>query len=238
MPKIRGTIGTGMTERAIISFDESVPGDVDAQIAAAIEAFSRTSFARRSRDIANQAKAILANSGLPAEISAAYVFTNDGSWRVVTEEPASEEADPEWIMLPQLVVSLGYAIDSPESYSAHLLYLISRVEVLLKANRIDEALATAVSVGEQIKEASIKAAWEEDALRGEKIVEGARQGQRQVYGTEEQKLNRQARYVREFDAARKQGLSRMAAYEAVAKRQKVSVVTVRRAVSIARHKKD
>ena len=47
MPKITGTIGTGMTKRAVVEFDWNTPGDLDVQIAGGIESVDRSSFGRR-----------------------------------------------------------------------------------------------------------------------------------------------------------------------------------------------
>ena len=237
MPKIKGTIGTGITKRGVVGFDWNTPGDVDAQIAAAIRAFEQTSFMKLSERIASQAKTILAASGLPGEIQGVYALGGNGDWTRILEPLPGGKIDPEWMSLPEVVAALGYAVDSPEGYSASLLFLIAEAERLLRAGDIDQAMARAFTAGQQIAAAGIKEVWEKDALRGEKVVEGAQVGHEQVHGTEEEKLKRHAAYGRAFEAALKQGLSRMTAYDTVADKFRVSPVTVRRAVANARFRK-
>src|SRR5690606_21593713 len=53
VPQHRKTIGTGMTARAVVTFDIGDRGDVEALVDAAIASFDRTSFQRLSRRISD-----------------------------------------------------------------------------------------------------------------------------------------------------------------------------------------
>ena len=92
-------------------------------------------------------------------------------------------------------------------------------------------MATAFAIGQQINEAANKEIWEEDALRGEKVLASARSGHAQVHGTEQAKAARRAKYRDAFQKAQANGLSKMEAYDAVAVQFGVSSRTIERAVA-------
>jgi hypothetical protein len=138
------------------------------------------------------------------------------------------------LSLSELVLQLGFESDSSEGYAARLLSLIDETLRLRHTDQLDEAMAMAFAVGELITEAWMKETWEPDALRGEKILESARLGQAQVYGSEEAKAARRDAYVRTFRKRIADGLRLMAAYKATAKKHGVSPRTIQRAVEISR----
>ena len=85
MVKLIKSVGTGMTREGIVSFDWDEPGDVEAQIDAAIETLNRSSFSLLSRRLAELATAILNQAGLPSDPGKFYEMTPEGGWVVVDE---------------------------------------------------------------------------------------------------------------------------------------------------------
>ncbi len=234
MRRTNKTVGTGMTKRTIVTFDEDDPADVDAQIQAAIMTFERTSFDRLSKRIVSHAVQILAQAGLPTEMGDAYAIAGAKSWTRLKQNRRSKRAKRQGLSLSELVLQLGCMSDSPEGYAARLISLIDEARRLRDDGQVDEAMAKVFAVGELINEAWIKEVWEPDALRGVKLVESARLGHEAVHGTEEAKAARQDLYLGTYRQSLAEGLPRMAAYEAAAKKHGVSTKTIQRAVKLSR----
>lgn len=220
MAKVRRTLGTGITKRAEIAFDQSLPNDLQLQIDAAVRTAMRASFQHLSAQIIEDAERILTASGLPTDPRKEY-------------QPSLDTA---FVMLPDLVELLGHQPDSPEGYAARLLVLIDLAQRQASTATPDEAMATAFVIGELLHEAQFKEVWEPDALRGEKVVAGAKAGHETVHGSAAAKSAARLRYVRAFEHEQAQGLSKMDAYRVVAKQFGVDVRTVRRAINAAHRK--
>ena len=231
MPKIQGIIGTGITKRGVVTFDWNDPADVAAQIEAAVSTFEHTSFDHLSREIVNLAERILSDAGLPADVSGFYTRATDGTWSHVEKLPRSRSDRDKLLTLPELFLKTNYAADSPQGYAIKLLILIDKASMLASKGSVDEAMATAFAIGQQINEAANKEIWEEDALRGEKVLASARSGHAQVHGTEQAKAARRANYRDAFQKAQANGLSKMEAYEEVAAQFGVASRTIERAVA-------
>lgn len=234
MPKIQGIIGTGITKRGVVTYDWKNPADVGALIEATVSTVKQTSFNHLSREIVNLAERILADAGLPTEINGVYAHATDGTWNRVEKLPRSRSDRDKLLTLSELFQKTNYAVDSPQGYAVRLLILIDKASMLAREGSFDEAMATAFAIGQQINEAANKEIWEEDALRGEKVLASARSGHAQVHGTEQVKAARRAKYRDAFQKARANGLSKMEAYEAVAVQFGVSSRTIERAVALLR----
>jgi len=232
MRRTNKTVGTGITKRAIVAFDWNDPADVDAQIQAAIMTFERTSFERLSKRIVGHAVRILEQAGLPTETEGAYAIVGAKSWTRLKKNHRSKHGKQQGLSLSELVLRLGCMSDSPEGYSARLISLIDEARRLRDDGQVDEAMAKAFAVGELINEAWIKEVWEQDALRGVKLVEGGRLGHEMVHGTEDAKAARRNAYQRTYRQGLAEGLSRMAAYEVAAGKHGVSKRTIQRAVKL------
>jgi hypothetical protein len=232
MPKITRTLGSGMTERSIVEFDWAAPGDVQAQIRAAIETFDRSSFQRLSQRLTELASGILDVAGLPSDPTGAYRVEADGTWNVLEAgmDPDAE-LDADCLPLHLAVMTCGVPPDSPESYAAHVLTLLQRAQEQSQVGSHDEALATSFAAGELVNEAAMKGVFERDFLAGEKVREGGRRAHQQTYGTEAEKEAQRRIYCEAYDAARASGANKTKAYELVARRFGVHPITIRRAVA-------
>lgn len=232
MPKLRKILGTGMTQRGVVEYDWAVPGDVQAQVQAAIETFERSSFVRLSLRLTELASAILDQAGLPSAPEKEYLFSPEAGWAVIE---ADMELEPELAESPR---SFGRVMsmcqvppDSPEGYAARVLLLLQRVQEQSQAGSPDEALASAFAAGELVNEAAMKGVFERDFLAGEKVREGGRRAHEQTYGTEAEKEAQRRIYWEAYDAARESGANKTKAYDLVAQRFGVHPITIRRAVA-------
>ena len=232
MPKIIGTVGTGMTHEGFVSFDWDEPGDVEAQIDAAVETWSRSNFSLLSRRLAELATAILNQAGLPSDPGKFYEMTPEGGWVVVDEGAALEPATSGvYQPLHAVVEESGYAHDSPEGYAAAVLRHLFAARVYLRAGHHDEAMASAFALGELVNEAGMKEIFEQDVDVGERVRAGGRRAHIETYGTENEIQARYAAYAATIERFVAQGSGRMDAYRAAAKAHGVSETTVRRAVA-------
>ena len=68
-----------------------------------------------------------------------------------------------------------------------------------------------------------------DALRGEKVLEGAKSAHEATHGSAEERKKNQAAFVETFNTYRNQGFSKTLAVEATAHDHGVSSKTIRRA---------
>lgn len=231
MPKLTSTIGTGMTRRGVVEYDWARPGDVSAQVQATVAAFERTSFSRISGRLAQLAKSILDEAGLPSDPERAYVIRADGTWATL-DETTDLEAERESNLLPidQAVLRCGSEPDSPQGFAARVLRTLSLAWHELEAGHLDEAMALSFAAGELVNEAGMKDVFEKDVRVGEKVRSGGRDGNEKAYGAEAQKAARRAAYLRAYDALRAQGVGVMEAYRRVAKQFGVSARTIRRVV--------
>jgi len=234
MPKIKGTQGTGVTERAILEFDWNNAADLDAAVSAAATTLESSSFQHGSKRIEALAKKILTDAGLPNEVRVPYRLGSDGKWQAVGRIPRRKTDQEKLRLHSDMVAALGYGIDSPQGYASEILLLIEKARILQRKGRVDEAMAAAFDAGALVSEAAFKDVWEVDALRGLKVHEGARAGHEQVHGTKEDKVRRNVERVEAFNAARKEGLSKMAAYEAAAEQLGEDPRTIQRAVARTR----
>lgn len=235
MPRLTRTTGTGMTQRGVVEYDWSEPGDAGAQVEAAVAAFERSSFSRISGRLAQLAKSILDKARLPSDPERAYVIRADGTWATL-DETTDLEAERESNLLPidQAVLRWGSEPDSPQGYAARVLRALSLAWHELEAGHLDEAMALSFAAGELVNEAGMKDVFEPDVLVGEKVRAGGRRAHEQTYGTDEEKQAERADYLAGFDQEIARGSGKMKAYEAVAKRFAVSAVTIRRAVATRR----
>lgn len=189
-------------------------------IQAAVHTVMRASFKHLSDQVVEDATRILVAANLPTDPGKEYQTSPDAAF----------------VMLPDLVELMGYQSDSPEGYAARLLVLIDLARRQAHSCATDEAMATAFVIGELLHEAQFKEVWEPDALRGEKVLAGAKAGHETVHGSAAAKSASRLKYVGAFEHAQSRGLSKMAAYSAVAKQFGVDVRTVRRAVNAAQRK--
>ena len=232
MPKVTKTVGSGMTERGIVHFDWYEPGDVDAQVRAAIEASDRSSFQRMSRRLGDLATSILVEAELPSDPDKEYLVGPDSALPALEGEVSQLDAD--WLPLDVAVIACGHAPDSPQGYAAAVLMLLRSARQQLQAGSFDEAMATAVAIGEVVNEAGMKDMFEKDFLAGEKVRAGGRRAHEQTHGTQEEKDARRAAYLQAYDSERAEGANKTNAYKVVAKTFHVHPITVRRAVASAR----
>ena len=200
MPKVTKTIGNGMTKRGIVQFDWNVPGDADAQVRAAVEALDRSSFQRTSQRLGVLATSILSQANLPSDSEEVYVVGPDNAWRAV--KGVASWLDTVWLHLDVAVVACGYAPDLPQGYAAAVLMLLNTASHQRQAGSIDEAMATAVAIGEVVNEAGMKDMFEKDFLAGEKVRAGGRRAHEQTHGTQEEKDARRAEYLQAYDSMR------------------------------------
>jgi len=159
MPKIVGTVGTGVTRRATVSFDWDVPGDADLQVQAAIEAHRRMSFELTSTHLGNLAQAILVSADLPCDPNQLYRLIESEGWAAL-----ESDNDPEGLLLSELVLALGREPDSPEGYAAKILSVLLALRNNVQAGNVNGALALAFFAGGLASEAGFKAVYEDDAL--------------------------------------------------------------------------
>lgn len=165
MRRTNKTVGTGMTKRAIVTFDWDDPADVDAQMQAAILALDRTSFDRLSKRIVGHAQQILAQAGLPTEANDAYAVTRKKGWKRLKRTRRPKRATHQGLALSGLLLQLGHALDSPEGYAARVLSVIGEAGRLRDAGQLDEAMAMVFAVGSLISEARMRETREPDARR-------------------------------------------------------------------------
>jgi hypothetical protein len=242
--KLIKTVGTGMTRRGVVAFDWDEPGDADAQIAAAIETFNRSSFIRLSRRLAGFATGILDSAGLPSDPEKGYEVTSEGTWATVDWPVIDEDAelDDECetskgpLSLSMAVEASGYAEDSPQGYAAKVLLHLADARMHLRTGNHDGAMALAFALGGLVTEAGIKEEFEQDVDVGERVREGGRQASVKTHGTEAERDARHEAYVEAFDKLVAMGASHMTAYRAAGKLHRVSPRTIRRAVSARKRK--
>jgi hypothetical protein len=220
-----------MTERAVVEFDHAKPEDVGAQINAAIRAFEMSSFDRLFRRLTELAGAILEAAEIPSDPRVMYVMgDNEG---VPFIEPAklkdvSERKD--LLSLDQAVLALRFKQDSAEGYAGRILTKLHLSRQLLQDGDAETAMALAYEVGALVTEASMKAVFEPDFITGEKVRAGGTKGHQNAYGSKEERIAKYATYVAAFEKERRNGVSKMFAYEIAARKCHVSETTIQRAV--------
>lgn len=231
MPKLTAKIGSGMTERRVLRYDWNEPGDVNAQIQAAITTFQRSSFAKLFEHLTQFAAAILEEAGLPSDPKREYLFNPEAGWAVIEEDvELGPEFDDARLSLDTTVMFCGYKPDSPEGYAARVLMLLRMAQEQLRAGSMDEAMASAFAAGALANEAGMKETFEPDVLRGESTRKGGQEGHEKAYGTAVQRAAKRQGYWDEFDRLRAQGHGIMKAYELAADKFDVSWKTIQRAV--------
>ena len=225
MPRIKGTMGSGMTRKAIVQFDGENPADVDKMVAAAIRTFDQTSYTRVSGALRNHAVAILSANSLPSDVEASYAI--DGSRLSEGDRSTGQETLHLW----EVLHNRGVPPDSPAGYAVRLLYMLKEIDKFAGEKRYDEALAMALEAGQLLAEAGIKEIWEKDALRGYKVIESAREGHTAMHGTAQDKAASRALHLEAFEKARNRGLGKTAAYEAAGEECGVTRRTIQRSVA-------
>lgn len=232
MPKLTDKIGSGMTERRVVEYDWDVPGDVDAQIQAAITTFQRSSFAKLFEHLTQHAAAILDKADLPSDPEKLYLFSREEGWAAIEEDM---DLGPEWaeahLTLGKVMEFCKVPPDSPEGYAVRVIMLLRTAQEQLQAGSTDDAMASAFAAGALVNEAGMKEMFEPDFLTGEKVREGGQKGQAGKHGTAADRAAKRRRYTRAFDIAMEKGVGRMEAYLRAAEVCRVSEVTIRRAVA-------
>lgn len=232
MTKPVATTGTGMTERTVIGFDPMSAADLNVLIAAGKETLDRTSFQRLSLRLTADAARILAQSGLPMDAGGIYALDDNGKWhRREGEFGPGTELGVESLPLSVLVQSMGFAHDTPEGYAANALMLLGRATRQLGAASLDEAMATAFDLGMLVTEASMKDIFEVDYLTGGRVRAVMREAHTKQYGTAEDRQERDDAICLAIERElANNGRDRMRSYSVVAKKLRVSISTVQRAL--------
>ena len=231
MPKITRKLGSGMTERGIVEFDWVVPGDLQAQIRAAIETFERSSFQRLSHSLTELATAILDEAGLPADPEKQYLVSSEEGWAVIeVETDLSPELADAHLSFSKVMEIYRVPPDSPEGYAARVLLLLQRAKDQLQAGVTDDAMATSFAAGELVTEAAMKGLFEKDYLSGAEARERMRKVHEETYGTPEKMEARDEAIRRAVDTALAKGFPKMKVYKAAAMQFRTGVSTIRRVV--------
>jgi hypothetical protein len=231
MAKITRSIGTGMTERAVVEFDHDNPEDVAAQVNAAIRAFEISSFDRISRRLTELAVAILQAAGLPSDPAAGYMLrSTNGASFIELAEPRDVDDQANLMALDEAILAAGFEIDSAEGYAGRILRKLHLSQSRLRAGEIDDAMALAFEIGGLVTEAGMKAVFEPDFRLGEKVRAGGAKGHENAYGSPEERKTKYASYVAAFDDARTKGMDKMTAYKHAARKCGVKPRTIQRSV--------
>jgi hypothetical protein len=231
MPKVTNSIGTGMTERAVVEFDQCNPEDVDAQVNAAIRAFEMSSFDRISRRLTEQAVEILKAAELPSDPTLMYVLRYREDAPLIEPATQKDTDDPTGLLaLDQAIITAGFETDSAEGYAGRILTRLHLSQQSLQDGDFDGALAFAFEVGTLINEASMKAVFEPDFVVAQKVRAGGRKAHQNTYGSSDELNAKHAAYAAAFDDARANGMDKMTSYSHAARKFKVNVRTIQRAV--------
>ena len=222
MAEVIGTRGTGITATAILKLD--VAADVKQIIAALPHTLATESYAAAKQLAKKIARDVLEKNNLPTDPRGEYAV-KDGIWHSL-EEPTRSVADFQSYL--RVFTTLEIPHDSPSGYAAQVLVLIEQIND--RYSRPDEALALAITLGEVLKEASMKSAWEEDALRGEKIMKAAHLGDEMAYGSREKRDSQDRLLKDEFQQLLRQGKKPMAAYRALADKMGLTPKTIQRKI--------
>lgn len=206
------TVGSGLSERAIVQFDTSDPEDFECVRRAASDTLDRMSFERICKRNKKISKDILKAEGLPHEASKQY------------------ELDGELYSLDQVVLANGHKPDSLAMYAASILMMIEKAFALFREGDVDQALAAVFALGELVAEAGIKEVWEDDAIRGDKVLRAARLGHAMEHGDAAAVARRRQAQAASFERHLKQGRGKMDAYRAAADEHGVDPRTIQRAV--------
>ena len=208
MVKVVGTIGTGITEQAILRMDVA-EGDLSAIVRAANHTMAMEYFSTASRVIANTAKNVLEEFNLPSDPRGVYALRG-GEWGQI-EGQISPPGDYDSFFA--VFMRLGIPTDSQVVFAARALVLIEQIRS--SPDRPDESLARAIKLGEIVQEAKFKAAWEQDALRGAAIHRAAKAGDEAAHGTKEHREFANSRIRQMVQDHVASGMTRAAAYRAV-----------------------
>jgi hypothetical protein len=220
MPRVQRHIGDGITRRAILELHAGNSEDLKIMEQAAIAALDLTSFDRLSRKLKESANGILRESALDLDAEALSCLGKRIRGEPLTVTERLLLAGYPWQIFEE---------DTPEGYSVRILLQIDKALSFRKSGQIDEAMAAAFQTGQLVAEASYKAAWEPDALRGAKVAEGGRRGHAAAYGSEDEHRDVQAAYVASFEKFRAERQPVMSAMKAAAKLHGVSTKTIERA---------
>lgn len=210
MAKTVGTIGSGITEQAILKLDVA-EGDLAMIVRAANHTMAMETFSTASKVISYTAKNVLEAHNLPSDPRGIYVLRGS-EWGQI-EGKASRPGNYQSFLA--VFVRLGIPPDHAAGSAAQALVLIEQIRG--KSNNPDEALALAIKLGEITEQAKFKAAWEDDALRGAAIQQAAEKGDLMANGSRELRQNRAEAIRQQVEAEIKRGLKRTAAYKKVAK---------------------
>jgi hypothetical protein len=222
MAEVIGTRGTGITQTTILKLD--VATEVKQIIAALPHTMAAESYTATKQLAKKIARDVLEKNNLPTDPRGQYAI-KDGIWSSL-QELSRPEGDFQSYL--RVFTTLGIPHDSPGGYAAQVLVLIEQIDE--RYNRPDEALALAITLGELLKEASMKAAWEEDALRGEKILRAAHLGNEMAYGSQDQRKLQKRLLKEEFQKLLRNGMKPMAAYRALGVKTGLNPKTIQRKI--------
>jgi hypothetical protein len=184
MTAIKKTIsGTGITEREIYNLEiipETLPTDDKRALQDQVEQLLKdTDFSTRLHSLEQRAKRVLDDAGLPSTVP--YTFTPDGEWLPISNrENVTPEgnglARPYGISnrIARWTECNGFEPDSAEGYAARILDRILLIRACLETGNSEQACSESINLGELLREVSIKANWECDALHGRKKADALR----------------------------------------------------------------
>jgi hypothetical protein len=222
MVRVARIEGAGITQRAILQFD--LEKDLAAVVAAANHTMALERFSLLSKDIAKLAVAVLQSANLPFHVRGIYQV-EDSTWSC---NPNKKSSLRDYRSYGVALIRLGIEADTPEGYAARALALIDKADSFAEEGRCDEALAAGFQLGEIVKEAGFKAIWEADALRGEKVFEGARDGALMTHGSPAMRELRNKGWLEQYEELQAAGRGVNESHKIIAKRQGVSSKTVQR----------
>jgi hypothetical protein len=244
MPIEKITRGTGITKRTAYRVKVGRDGKFDTKDIDAI----RNGLFEKGRDLESRlaeieriAVAILANAGLPTKVGL-YQFDATGKWssgkkgsggtRHASNRTCRYPLSGSWTR-PHAVThgatsiadARGFACDSFEGYAARAIDRIQAIRQDLTACDMEEACVNCFRLGSLVTEAELKD-------RGDGPSKGGIKGAQKKWGWGSKDRNNRCDRIRQaFVVARASGVGKIEAYELAARKQRVSVSTVRRAVS-------
>ena len=122
-----------------------------------------------------------------------------------------------------------HEVDSHSWYAEQVLSRVEAVEVMIAAGNAEEAALASLKIGALLTEARLKGLWERQALIGEKVISGARDGHAKTHGSWSQRASRDELMIADLRAELESGTKLTAARRLVAERHGVSEKTVQRA---------
>lgn len=224
MAEIIGTEGSGITESAILKLD--IASDLSTIVAAAKRGMAAESFRETEKIITEIAKAILEAHNLPNDPRGLYLIRN-GEWGLVE----GQYPQPDCKSFLALMLHFQVPMDSSAGYAASAVVLFDQIK---NQSNPDAALALAFTLGGVIKEATLKSAWEKDALRGEKQMKAAVAGDEIAHGTKEARQRHNMALRQEYEELKGKGLKSSAIYTELGEKYGLNPKTIERKISRAK----